>query len=58
MGGVDQNMQDTMCYNHVIVLCVWGTTWYAISRLSGGGGGGGLVDQKNKFGFFMHLSSL
>ena len=37
MGGVDQNMQDTMRYNYVIVLCVWGTR-YAVSKLSGGGG--------------------
>ena len=48
-------MQDTMRYNYVIVLCVWGTR-YAISILSGGGGGG-FVDTKNKLGFFMHLSS-
>ena len=47
MGGVDQNMQDTMRYNYVIVLCVWGTR-YAVSKLSGGGGGG-LVDNFHAF---------
>ena len=43
-------MQETMCYNYVIVLCVWGTR-YVVSKLSGGGGGGGLVDKKMNLDF-------
>ena len=41
-------MQDTMRYNYVIVLCVWGRR-YAVSKLSGGGGG--LVDNFHAFKF-------
>ena len=40
-------MQDTIRYNYVIVLCVWGTR-YAVSKLSGGGG---LVDNFHAFKF-------
>ena len=49
VGGVDQNMQDTMRYNYVIVLCVWGTHGMRYLNCQGGKGGGGLVDNFHAF---------